>query len=171
MARNNLSLFFFFSLCCACFRCRAATASSDSSSSLESSSQRRHYYPSKFDAEEMLLLNQKRVAVETSQIYDDLTGESGSFFENYYREEKVEEEGERDLSANAIVEKALLGARVSRESEEGVAIENAIQNVIKDAEMQLQNFLEASSSTTTKTTKTKTTAMIHPFVKERRTFS
>jgi len=170
MARNNLSLFFFFSLCCACFRCRAATASSDSSSSLESSSQRRHYYPSKFDAEEMLLLNQKRVAVETSQIYDDLTGESGSFFENYYREEK-EEEGERDLSANAIVEKALLGARVSRESEEGVAIENAIQNVIKDAEMQLQNFLEASSSTTTKTTKTKTTAMIHPFVKERRTFS
>jgi hypothetical protein len=153
MARNNPLLFFFFFFFCACFRCRATTTtafSSSSSSSLESS-QGRHYYPPKFDAEEMLLLNQKRVAVETSQIYDDLTGESGSFFENYYREEKEEEE-ERDLSANAIVEKALEGARVSRESEEGVAIENAIQRVIKDAEMQLQNFLEASSSTTIKTT-------------------
>ena len=155
MARNNPLLFFFFFFFFffsrACFRCRATTAAS-SSSSRGGSSQQRHYYPSKFDAEEMLLLNQKRVAVETSEIYDDLTGESGSFFENYYREEKEEEEGERDLSANAIVEKALEGARVSRESEEGVAIENAIQSVIKDAEMQLQNFLEASSSTTTKTT-------------------
>jgi len=152
MARNNPSLFFFFFFFFfsrACFRCRA-TAAAASSSSRGGSSQQRHYYPSKFDAEEMLLLNQKRVAVETSEIYDDLTGESGSFFENYYREEK-EEEGERDLSANAIVEKALEGARVSRESEEGVAIENAIQSVIRDAEMQLQNFLEASSSTTTKT--------------------
>ena len=103
------------------------------------------YYPSKFDEEKMLRLNEKRIAIETSEIYDDLSGEKGSFFENYYEDEKRGSDVD-DLSANAIVEKALEGARVSRESEEGEAISNAIRNVIRDAEMQLQTFLEASSS-------------------------
>ena len=103
------------------------------------------YYPSKFDEEKMLRLNEKRIAIETSEIYDDLSGEKGSFFENYYEDEKRGSDAD-DLSANAIVEKALEGARVSRESEEGEAISNAIRNVIRDAEMQLQTFLEASSS-------------------------
>ena len=101
------------------------------------------YYPSKFDEEKVMRLNEKRIAIETSEIYDDLSGEKGSFFENYYEEEKRGSDVD-DLSANAIVEKALEGARVSRESEEGEAISNAIQNVIRDAEMQLQTFLEAS---------------------------
>ena len=103
------------------------------------------YYPSKFDEEKVMRLNEKRIAIETSEIYDDLSGEKGSFFENYYEDEKRGSDVD-DLSANAIVEKALEGARVSRESEEGEAISNAIQNVIRDAEMQLQTFLEASSS-------------------------
>ena len=103
------------------------------------------YYPSKFDEEKMLRLNEKRIAIETSEIYDDLSGEKGSFFANYYEDEKRGSDVD-DLSANAIVEKALEGARVSRESEEGEAISNAIRNVIRDAEMQLQTFLEASSS-------------------------
>ena len=52
-----------------------------------------------------------------------------------------EEGNERGLlSTNAIVERSLESARVNRESEEGEAIETAIQEVISDAEMQLQNF-------------------------------
>ena len=98
-----------------------------------------YFYPSKFDEEKMMRLNEKRIAIETSEIYDDLSGEKGSFFENYYEDEKRGSDVD-DLSANAIVEKALEGARVSRESEEGEAISNAIQNVIRDAEMQLQTF-------------------------------
>ena len=46
------------------------------------------YYPSNFDEEKMLRLNVKRIAIETSEIYDDLSGEKGSFFENYYEDEK-----------------------------------------------------------------------------------
>ena len=83
------------------------------------------YYPSKFDEEKMMRLNERRIAIETSEIYDDLSGEKGSFFENYYEDEKRGSDAD-DLSANAIVEKALEGARVSRESEEGEAISNAI---------------------------------------------
>ena len=55
-------------------------------------------------------LNEKRIAIETSEIYDDLSGRKGSFFENYYEDEKRGSDVD-DLSANAIVEKALEGAR------------------------------------------------------------
>ena len=64
------------------------------------------YYPSNFDEEKMLRLNVKRIAIETSEIYDDLSGEKGSFFENYYEDEKRGSDVD-DLSASAIVEKAL----------------------------------------------------------------
>ena len=33
------------------------------------------YYPSKFDEEKMMRLNERRIAIETSEIYDDLSGE------------------------------------------------------------------------------------------------
>ena len=108
-------------------------------------------YPSKLDAASLLLNNANRIAVETSEIYDDLSGKQGSFFENYYAEEK-RETSEDLLSTNAIVERSLESARVNRESEEGEAIETAIQEVISDAEMQLQNFLEYSSSSSAKGT-------------------
>ena len=108
-------------------------------------------YPSKLDAASLLLNNANRIAVETSEIYDDLSGKQGSFFENYYVEEK-RETSEDLLSTNAIVERSLESARVNRESEEGEAIETAIQEVISDAEMQLQSFLEYSSSSSAKGT-------------------
>ena len=108
-------------------------------------------YPSKLDAVSLLLNNANRIAVGTSEIYDDLSGKQGLFFENYYAEEK-RETSEDLLSTNAIVERSLESARVNRESEEGEAIETAIQEVISDAEMQLQSFLEYSSSSSAKGT-------------------
>ena len=91
------------------------------------------------DEEKMLRLNENRIAIETSEIYDDLSGEKGSFFENYYEDEKRGSDAD-DLSANAIVEKALEGARVSRESEEGEAISNAIRNVIRGRRDAIADF-------------------------------
>ena len=89
--------------------------------------------------------NVKRVAVEAGLIYDQLSGGQSKNFVDEMKlgDEKIDSNKPMPVNqANEIIEMA----REGKSKEESDAIEISIRNVILDAEMQLQNFLEGGAT-------------------------